>query len=356
MNKLPNKTLYLTTLFLILINSTITVKFLSDKEVELDTKKQDISSCLSPDGKSVDWYFIFLMNKDYNKFVYMDNTMKDSKIYDLTKEDFPPLKLALSLNSGENNYIVWNDEPISTPEKSFSKIAHSKGILSYNSDNGVYLVHSLPKFPSMTESKKSDTFNNEFPNNEGSYAQTFMCATYDHKNLIKIAEALRDIRIGVQSINHSNSYNKDLDRLLKDFDNINNVKDAEINVQSITTLAGSEMNFFTKPKSVLELPWDNHIPAFYKEDFYVGTWTRPQLLPPVCKKYKTLNIIKYSVKDMTYNNTQDHSKWGHSKKVFCVGDLNRTSSQLNRSGSVTCLKSALVSGIVEKFAEETDSC
>lgn len=374
MNNQLSKKLYFTILCFLVINNTIAVNFLSDYNVsenldeiklqsmtsnkEKATKDKDYAKCVTPTGKSVDWYFIFLMNREYNKFVYMDNTMKDSKIFDLTIEDFPPLKLALSLNSKDNNYIVWNDEPIISPEKPFSKIAHSKGILAYNSDSGVYLVHSLPKFPSMSSTKKDEIFLNELPNNQGSYSQTFLCVSFDYKNLYEVIDTLKDIKIGVQSNYYGNSFDKDLDETVKNFDNGNKskTKQTEITVQTVTSIGGSNMNFFAKPKSVLELPWDGHIPGFYKEDFYVGTWTRPELLAPNCKKYKTFNILKYSVKEMTYNNTQDHSKWGHSEKVFCVGDLNRTSSQLNRSGTVMCLKSALVSGIVGKFAEETDSC
>lgn len=352
-------------LFFLVLNACAALQFLEDSDIvesfsELtlqDMKPAGTGSaqCSSPTGMSVDWYFIFLMSREYGKYVYMDNTMKESKTFELKLAEFPPLKLALSLNKQDSNHIVWNDQTIVEPEKPFSKMAHSKGLLAYGKDSGVYLVHSLPKFPEMMANGK---FTDKLPANEGSYAQTFLCASFDNKNLFTIIDTLKDIKVGVQSNYYGNNFDKDLDEVVKHFDsNLNKrSKGNEISVESITTLDGASMTFFAKPKSVLELPWDGHIPNFYKENFYVGTWTRPNLLPPVCKKFNTNNILSYSVKEMTYNNTQDHSKWGHSKTVFCVGDLNRTASQLNRSGTVICIKSTLVSSIVSKFAEKVDSC
>lgn len=357
-------------IFLVTLNCLNTLDFLDDSDanseiskiaesfskLNLQTSKATGSAkCFSPSGKVVDWYFIFLMNRTQNKYVYMDNTMKDSKVFDFKNEEFPPLKLALALNNKDNNYIVWNDDSIVTPEKPYSKMAHSKGIIAYGADSGVHLVHSLPKFPEMNI---NETFIDVLPANQGSYSQTFFCSSFDKKNLFVIIDTLKDIKAGVQSNYYGNKFDKDLDEVVAHFDsNLNKrSKGTEITIESVTTLGGVQMDFFAKPKSVLELPWDNHIPNHYKENFYVGTWTRPELLAPSCKKYKTLNILSYSVKQMVYKNTQDHSKWGHSAKVFCVGDLNRTSSQFNRSGTVLCMKSELVSKIVGKFAGEVDSC
>jgi deoxyribonuclease-2 len=356
-------------IILFVIRSICSVTYLDDLSIEditqslnnlrLESKNKNIqagsANCVSPTGSVVDWYFIFLMNKSHSKYVYMDNTMKESKVFELVTQEFPPLKIATSLNSKNSNYIVWNDDSITEPEKPYSKMAHSKGIIAYGKENGIYLVHSLPKFPEMNV---KEIFLNDLPANQGSYSQTFLCATFDKKNLFVLIDTLKDIKAGVQSNYYGNKYDKDLDDVVAHFDsNLNKrSKGNEITIESVTTLGGVKMEFFAKPKSVLELPWDNHIPNHYKENFFVGTWTRPELLAPICKKYKTINILSYSVKEMAYKNTQDHSKWAYSKNIFCVGDLNRTNSQLIRSGTILCMKNELVIKEVSKFSKEVDSC
>ena len=59
---------------------------------------------------------------------------------------------------------------------------------------------------------------------------------------------------------------------------------------------------------------------------------------------------------MSYLNTNDHSKWGYSDNVLCIGDINRTESQTKRSGSVMCFKNKEIAKEVAKFPSSVDKC
>lgn len=313
--------------------------------------------CLSPiTNKEVDWYFIFLMSKKDEKYIYMDNTMDKSKMMDLDIIKFPAIILTKNLNSKLNNYIIWNDDSLSKEE--FNTISHSKGILAYNTNKGILLIHSLPKFPELNEEGK---FKNEFPSNQGIYVQTFICISFDLNNLQKITDQMLFLKPGIQVSNISNSFHKNLDSNLSTLISNYRIKQTDkkdsIIIKDITSIEGMNFTLFSKPNYVLELPWDRHIPDYYKENLYVGTWIRPLLLPNVCdNKYKTYNILEYNIEGIKYKNSEDHSKWGYSSSVFCIGDLNRTESQLKRSGSVICMKNKTVANQVSKYPISSESC
>ncbi|RWS08105.1 Deoxyribonuclease-2-like protein, partial [Leptotrombidium deliense] len=85
-----------------------------------------------------------------------------------------------------------------------------------------------------------------------------------------------------------------------------------------------------------------------KDNLLVKTWTngRGQALPPMKNVFdvcwlkrrsdseKNKKIIKY------WRSTKDHSKFAIAERgtVVCIGDLNRTRSQLRRGGGILCLK------------------
>lgn len=312
--------------------------------------------CLSPgSADTVDYFFLFLMKKQYNKFVYMDDTMKKTTTYDKTSATFSPLQMALELNNKKTNFIVWNDEKLIETDPAFSTISHSKGMISYNENGGYLLIHSLPKFPAANTNKE---FLDEFSTNEGKFAQTFICLSLDHSNLNKVLTQLKSVKPGIQVYNMEHDFNTENDSILKELLNTRKrIKEDAILNSSILTLNKKKFDFFSKPKPVNTLPWDSAIPLYYKEDFYVGTWTRPALLDNICDgDYKIFNILNYEIDGMKYSNNEDHSKWAYSSKVFCVGDLNRTESQLTRSGNVLCLEDSKIAKIVGKYNVDYNKC
>lgn len=329
--------------------------FLSDIEIkEFKKAKDSMPKCVNPTGEEVDYYIIYLMNDAYKKFMYIDNKLRTFQTYDTTVAQFPPLRIASSLNNpkGVHNFIAWNSESIVAGHEQFSTQAHSKGIISYNEEGGIYLLHSLPKFPYFENEK----FIDDFPPNAGIYVQTFLCLSLNIKNIDKLLSNLGSIRPGIQKHYSLNFDALATTTLLKSLIDQERVEKRVFN-ESITTKNNAKFNLFGKPNNVSELPWDKPIPEFYNESFYVATWTRPNQLPSVCDEYEQVfNIQSFNVNTMTYKNTNDHSKWGVSASVWCIGDLNRTESQLTRSGVVMCFKNSKIVQLTYEFIDEYEPC
>lgn len=295
------------------------------------TECQTNKNCVDPDGNSVDWYMIHLLQARFKSYSYTDDNHK-LKIYEMNKTNFPPMVSVQDLNTFDNNFAVWNDDNI-RDSSSYSSQAHSKGIISFNSISGYIISHSVPKFPFLKEEK----FSNDFPSTLGAYAQTFMCISMDVKNLGIYMDNVAKIRPGVQFYLSDNLKASEITKKLEFFVSESRKDKNPVNFE-VKSLKGRSFQIFVKPDTLEVLPWDSDVPNFYKESFLVATWTRPAMLPNVCSKYSTINAINYSINGMAFRNTQDHSKWGVSNSVICIGDLNRTNSQLKRSGTAICLK------------------
>jgi len=341
-----------------------------EEESFVEAGKQRVAKnrvqCFKPNSDElVDWYFIFLMTDDFNKYVYVDNTMEKPTVLDLdfTKgnlsDSFPPLKAAKNLNYRYNNYIVWNDDVITEGEDSFSTVAHSKGFLGYDTDGAAIIIHSLPRFPWVNLDGK---FIAEFPSNQGIYAQTFACISLDHANLYKVLDIMSEYRPGIQKFNTKNAADSKANELVTALTQRRRTtrrekENASIKFHKVNSALGHEVTLFTKPHYLYELPWDRHIPEYFEEDFFVGTWTRPNLLPNICdNEYKTINMVSYNFYGMEFKNSNDHSKWAFSNSVLCVGDLNRTESQYKRAGSVICMRNPVVSSAAQNYATGFEDC
>lgn len=323
------------------------------------------NSCLSPEGKSVDWSIIYTLPKsstgDSKKFTYIDNTLKDFTLYEAVEDQFPPLKIALELNNNkeDNSYLIWNDDPKNGDDKPKydESFAHSKGLLSFDSERAVYIIHSLPRFPFRDQKGK---ILNKFSSNYGIYGQTFFCMSLDISQVNSIIDILLSIKpqVILHNVSVQSQKNKVLQQKIENLLNLkNNLKLSKL--VPIRTIGGLEVKVFVENEHG-NLPWDAAIPQHYKDSFYVETWTRPSLLPNICNKDGVLNMVGIKMMNFSFSNTDDHSKWGVSvkKNVLCYGDLNRTyrpSENKDRLGTVACFEHE-VSHLVKKFITDYERC
>jgi deoxyribonuclease-2 len=275
-------------------------------------------SCFSPFQKEVDWFIIYLIPKNSSnnefKYVYIDNIEKEFKDYNVD-ENFPPTYLTYNLNKDNSNYITWNDDAKNGNENVIynESVAHSKGVLSFGERRGFYLIHSLPRFPFHN----NEIILNELPSNAGFFGQTFFCMSVNLGTVMKILDSLfliePQILLHRVITNKILMYNK-IEKLVKrDFRNRNSET-----TFSIVSIGGLKVDIFLK-KEIDELPWDGLIPKFYDDDFYVETWVKPILLPNICDKKETINIIDLDILNYKFKNSDDHSKWAISKKkkILC---------------------------------------
>jgi len=337
-----------------------------------NSSKSQRNSCISPDGKAVDWFIIYTLprsaTEQIDKFTYMDNTSEDFKLYNAIPDEFPPIKIALELNKtkeksskSKTSYVIWNDDATNGDYKPTynESFAHSKGLLSFDSKQGVYIIHSLPRFPFRDE---NNIVLNKFSSNFGIFGQTFFCMSIDFSEVIHVLDVLLSIR--PQILMHDISEIHEKNPLIHN--KIEKLVEMQKNVQTndvfkIKTIGGLEVKIFVENKHGF-LPWDFAIPEFYEDSFFVETWTRPSLLPNVCAGDKNvMNMLRIEKLGYSFYNTDDHSKWGVSvnKDIVCYGDLNRTNRpNLNndRLGSVACFEHSKVSKQVKNFVKDYERC
>jgi deoxyribonuclease-2 len=208
-----------------------------------------------------------------------------------------------------DHWLVYNDE---TPTATSSHFAHAKGILAWNSEKIIWLIHSVPKFPIEFNGT------NQFPDishAELEYGQSFCCVTIDISHLENILKQV--------FIMNPNVYISNIDyKKYKDFHTCIDKNIYKIN-DKLQHVAKS-------PEFHRELYEDILIPGFGGNCF-TETWVRGHHCID-SGNCKMAEMVKF--KDgISYKYTQDHSKYCYSDKGWVmVGDLNRMTSQIKRGG------------------------
>ena len=341
---------------LIIISSLFLMKCATDKV------------CRNPSGTEVDWYVIFFMPQTASSdnkihYGYFDNTQKSLNYYLYEESTFPPTRITSYVTSNSSatdfNYFFWNDDLTTkdgSSKSASSERAHAKGSLVYDKNNGVFLLHSLPRFPTRTSDNEILT---ELPSNGGVYGQHFLCITVSKTTAEKIAELLNYINISnnasVKKDNVNSSANKWITAL------INNKYDSSYPKELQTTIKsknGVDFNFISKSYLNKITPYDTTVRSIYSDDFYVRTWTKPSLAPAICEEYSLFNVENVQFGEYGYAKGKEHSKWAISvfKYITCFGDLNHCESQSNRGGNIVCFENEKLHNIMKNAVNGIDSC
>lgn len=318
--------------------------------------------CINNLGEFTDWYFIYLLPKmkDNNKIYYLYFDSEHEYFEKLVYEEnsFPPNKInEYIIKDNDINYFVWNDNP--TIKDGKNKVcsknkAHSKGILIYNALNGLFLLHSLPKYPTRTN---NNFIINELPKNAGIYGQVFFCVSILKKYAEIIVKILKCINV---LINKSISYDR-VNRF-PNFSILNLIMDTENSyclikdIINITSINGKNFTIIIKDANNKENIYDSKLRNIYKDNFLVRSWSRPKLLPPVYGEYFIKNIIEIKFDNIKLKKNNDHSKWAISltKNIVCIGDLNHSERQNERNGNIICFENKKLNNILKKSIITTD--
>jgi len=320
--------------------------------------------CRNPDGEEVDWYTIFFMpssassnNKIY--YGYYDPTLEDLEYYEYSEDTFPPNFITkYAKGKGKDfNYFFWNDDKTlknSKSESASNTKAHAKGSLVYDNDNGAFLLHSLPRFP--TRNVNNDILT-ELPSNGGSYGQTFLCISLDKKNSEQIAKLLNCVNVSINKSVKSDRVNNSPNRWINAL--INNKMDSTCSIQHTVKIKskGNEVfTFYGKNYKNKIIPYDTTLRQVYGDDFYVRTWSRPSLAPSLYESKNLVNVLEVKFGIYTYGVNKEHSKWGISKNknIVCFSDLNHTESQKERGGQIVCFENKILHEIMTYAIVSTD--
>ncbi len=321
--------------------------------------------CRNPDGEEVDWYTIFFMpssassnNKIY--YGYYDPTLADLEYYEYSEDTFPPNFITkYAKGKGKDfNYFFWNDDKTlknSKSESASSTKAHAKGSLVYDNDNGAFLLHSLPRFP--TRNVNNDILT-ELPSNGGSYGQTFLCISLDKKNSEQIAKLLNCVNVSINKSVKTDRVNNSPNSWINAL--INNKMDCTCSIQHTVKIKskGNEVfTFYGKNYKNKIIPYDTTMRQAYEDHFYVRTWSRPALAPPLNDTYNLVNVINVTFGKYSFDVNQEHSKWAlaYSKNVVCFADLNHCESQKERGGNIVCFENKKLHDIMKSAITATDA-
>jgi hypothetical protein len=214
-------------------------------------------------------------------------------------------------------WLVYNDE-IDTVHKK----GHCKGILAWNDTHLSWLVHSVPHFPK----EFSGNIISEIEKSEHMYGQSFFYIERecDSSFLEKVIHQVYNMEAHIYLKKCELSHYKKEDLLELSFsDDIIHVSKSpryEIDIYS-EYLAKKEVSLW-----------------------YVETWKRGLHIKTECSN--VVEIKKICWKNISYKQSQDHSKWAACKSHYYIGDLNRMTSQFHRGGGGFLVKDSIISNLL----------
>ncbi|KAM7346417.1 deoxyribonuclease II [Cochliomyia hominivorax] len=336
-------------------------------------------SCRNEKGENVDWFYAYklpahysadknhdnsglnymvLTNNSYNAWTMSEQKINESSsITALTLEPLfkDPLVLLLAYN---DEYP--NGEVIFTG-------GHTKGVVATDGVTGIWLIHSVPKFPSIPKY--------EYPSTGAHYGQSFLCVTFNATEMEKIGEQLL--------FNEPNVYYERVPVILNEkFPNLELViqkqwiKSAPYNnILNLKSLVGMEFKSFAKSSKYNKELYEDFVAPTLDTNLLVETWRNGagNFNSNCSLNDKVYNIESLELQDLDINFSThlDHSKWAVSQSVglkfwrwripstsnwICVGDINRQQHQLLRGGGVLCQKHKKVAKLYRKLIKQYESC
>ena len=221
-----------------------------------------------------------------------------------------------------------------------ANLAHSKGVLAFDSKSGFFVRHSVPRFPLNASAGAYGGY----PAYARIYGQTFLCVSYSTSVLNDLASSLLVNDVSV----YDSAISKDLAStwlsLAQLAQGFRKTAQLPYSVRSFPSLGGNNFTDFAKSKQCkCELYVDVVAPRL-NMDLAVLSWGRP-LMGSGCKpvtQYNVMDINGMSINTpagkVWYNETKEHSKLAVAAEgnFVCAGDINRMTSQATRGGGTTC--------------------
>ncbi|CAD6191173.1 unnamed protein product [Caenorhabditis auriculariae] len=335
-------------------------------------------SCKDQNGKDVDWFAVYKMPiesadnsvpgiKDGVAWYYVDINNQGSLQPSLKTLNDKDQAIAYTLQQYYDKqsdptifHTMYNDEPwgssstISLEEilsnrvfsnrtynlASASDYGHTKGTIFFDATSGVWLVHSVPKFPNPT------TY--EYPVSGHDYGQTMLCMTFKYAQLKSIGTQLFFNRPNIYSSKLPSSMAADNPDLAKAIAGQYQKGQPFSNVVDLTTAGGYTFKSFAKTKEFNADLYDTLVAPTLKTDLIVESWRRGSEIPLACKlTYHANDALSIKVGSTgVFSYTKDHSKMAHStdmtKPWVCIGDINRMTSQYVRGGGTECISSSFL--------------
>ncbi|XP_065306341.1 deoxyribonuclease-2-alpha-like [Dermacentor albipictus] len=373
----------------------------------------DAASCKDERNEDVEWFFMYKMPKEasraasvaFNKastsprggeeYFYVDaRTPASTSRWPRSEHSVAEAAGALAntlaplyaTNKSALNlaYATYNDQPpTGTDGARVDSHGHTKGVILFDEQQGVWLVHSVPEFPGSLHSGRY-----VFPDTGREYGQTALCVTFPTSQLDTIATHLR--------LQHPDIYDSYAPQSLlaahpplalllqKSFIRTQ----PWLLTSKLTTQGNATFVSFAKHAHYEQDVYEAAVGVALQTDVLASTWRngRGGKLPPACNGAggpRVLDVLQMrfdeasSNASLAFDNTEDHSKWAvslpgkkwaHDKEqaperaenddagYVCVGSLNRMQSQLRRGGETLCFRNAMLHGLLLNSVVSHDTC
>ena len=238
----------------------------------------------------------------------------------------PGYTLSQVYNSSRNTvgYAMYNDE--SPDGNKTAALAHSKGVLGYDSSGGFWLIHSVPRYPPPYGESYS------YPKSGTVFGQSMLCISL---SLTGINTAGRQFMTNGPSF-----YNYSMpSSLISSLPNLYNATYQNITIlnppYNIVQLVSKGRMAFTslaKTKGFGKDLYGSLVAPTLEKSLFVETWIRGDeaCTCSVCDSNKctyvvdNVSYVNFGY-GLEYKSTRDHSKWAVSKDktTLCIGDIYR---------------------------------
>lgn len=325
-------------------------------------------SCKDQNNNDVDWFAVYKMpieSADNSvpgiqqgvAWYYVDSNKKGTLMPSPKTLDDKEQALAYTLNQFYSKkadptifHLMYNDEPYNGTSSTLSdmlftnratvQFGHTKGTMFFDGTTGVWLIHSVPKFP------PPDHY--AYPTSGHDYGQTMWCLSFPYSELGKIATQLYYNKPDIYSSQLPTKMAADYPTLGKVVAGKYQQGEPYTSVLTLTTSAGTNFLSFAKSNQFNDDLYDGIVAPTLKADLIAETWRRGSEVPLNCGlSYHTNDALQIQVGTTTvFKYTKDHSKMARStdatKPWVCIGDINRMTSQYVRGGGTTCLSSSFL--------------
>ncbi|XP_073828628.1 deoxyribonuclease II [Musca autumnalis] len=339
-------------------------------------------SCKDEEGKDVDWFYLYKLPMHYSAknstkaqdatgLHYLSITSKSFDDWSLSTKQINESSSMTGLTleplfANDSVLIVAYNDEYPNGTVIFSG-GHAKGVVATDGVTGLWLIHSVPKFPNTTKY--------EYPSTGSHYGQSFLCVTLPATEMEKVAEQLL--------FNEPNVYFHRIPNHLEDkFPTYAKVLQKDWiktepfnNVLNLVSLEGRIFKSFAKSSRFNQELYEDFVAPTLDTNLLVETWRNGagNLDSNCSRSDKVYNIkrIQEDDFDLDFKTTQDHSKWAVSQSVglkfwrwrlrstsnwICVGDINRQQHQLVRGGGVLCQQNSKISKLYRNLVKEYESC
>jgi deoxyribonuclease-2 len=293
--------------------------------------------CKSEDGSDIDWW-VAIKGPRGTEYLYADVITPTLILspYSMNDTDTGALAHTVSqLWTPGLSYTIWNDEPAPAAQNYNSSYGHTKGILT----DTFWLIHSIPIFPAGPASTPEYQ---ALGSNAWTYAQSAACFTIsDSATLNTIGGLLQFYHPNVYDVGVTPSTSPAVRALAAGAVH----KDPVCATATLSISSTSGVRMYAKTPAWNADLWSACVAPTESVDLWVESWLRGSEVGPVCNgPVWTTDVQEVDYGGgMTWSEYSDHGKWAVDTNgtVFCIGGINRMTTQYVRAGGAVCWNTTL---------------